>query len=213
VFQRAWGHTRTDRNGLIVNGAGDHLPWLTYPAIEYLSGLDLSQCRVFEFGAGSSTLFWAARCKKVVSVELDADWFKKILALAPPNVTLLHQPDGHRYARTIADIGGSFDIVCIDGAERYLSASESVRRLAPRGILLLDNSEWYPNTADMLASHGLLEIRFSGFAPLNAFTSTTSIFFTREFAGVPATPARQPPVGGRWLSPQALDDRDTAAPG
>lgn len=36
--------------------AGEEVPWYTYPAIEYLSHLDLSGFRVFEYGSGNSTI-------------------------------------------------------------------------------------------------------------------------------------------------------------
>ena len=46
------------------------IPWYTYPAIEYIKQLDFSDKTVFEYGSGNSTLFWAQRCKKLVSVEI-----------------------------------------------------------------------------------------------------------------------------------------------
>ena len=57
------------KNGELRDRNKNYLPWFTYPAIEALSNWDLSDKRVFEYGSGFSTLFWASRAKEVVSVE------------------------------------------------------------------------------------------------------------------------------------------------
>ena len=45
------------------------IPWYTYPAIEYLSQFDYTDKQIFEFGCGFSSLFWAKRAEKVISIE------------------------------------------------------------------------------------------------------------------------------------------------
>jgi hypothetical protein len=62
------------RLGRSVDAAGNPLPWITYPAIEMLKRIDTRDARVFEYGAGNSSIWWAARAREVVSVEYDADW-------------------------------------------------------------------------------------------------------------------------------------------
>src|SRR5690554_1369486 len=54
------------------------LPWMTYDAIEFLDKICNSGIRVFEWGSGGSTLFFASRCKDVVSVEHDTFWIKSL---------------------------------------------------------------------------------------------------------------------------------------
>ena len=44
---------------------------------EYLSQFDYSDLKIFEYGCGYSSAFWAERAKKVVSVEDKTDWFEK----------------------------------------------------------------------------------------------------------------------------------------
>lgn len=206
VFQGRYGHTRTSREGFIVDGAGEYLPWLTYPAIDFLRGLDYSGRRVLEFGAGSSTLFWAARASEVHSVELDARWLERLRPHAPANVRLHHEPDPARYAECVAPQLGRFDLIVIDGAERARCAAAALRRLAPGGAVVLDNADWYPGVADRLAGAGLIEMRFCGFSPLNAFTSTTSIFVSREFSFALSPAARRPPPGANVLPAVPPDD-------
>ena len=187
-----------------VDAGGNFLPWLTYPMIEFLDTLDVSDKSVFEFGAGGSTLYWARRAREVVSVELDAAWHARLTSMAPSNVEIVHEPDGHQYADTPNRLGRTFDIIVVDGAERYRSASAALNALAPGGMIILDNAEWYPNCCRLLASSGLIELPFSGFPPVNAFTSTSTAFLSRDFA-FPVV-RRRPPIGGRALAGGALDD-------
>lgn len=59
------------------------LPWLSFPAIDYLKRAARPTHRVFEFGGGGSTLFWADRVAEVVTVEHNAEWFAALqLAMA-----------------------------------------------------------------------------------------------------------------------------------
>jgi len=73
-----YGQYKTIRDGVCIDKNGNPIPWFTYPAIEYLNNLDLSDLKVFEYGSGFSTLYWSKRCKYVVSVEHDEEWFNLI---------------------------------------------------------------------------------------------------------------------------------------
>jgi len=206
IFFNTYGHNRRV-NGMPVDGEGRHQPWLTYPVIEHINGLDLRDKDVFEFGAGASTIFWAERAKSVTSVELDSDWWDILRKSVPKNVELVHEPDGAKYARFPLTLAPrKFDVVVVDGAQRFESAKTALRVLAPGGMIVLDNAEWYPNTADVLSNADLIEVRLSGFSPINAFTETSSIFLSRDFAFSINRMARQRPKGGRALVGGALDD-------
>lgn len=205
VFQRKHGHVRRN-DGFPVNGQGEYQPWLTYPMIEFLKGFDFSGKTVFEYGSGSSTLFWASRARHVTSVELDGEWYRMLLPRIPANVTLMHEPHGGKYAGKIREFACGFDIIVIDGAERYRCANAAIESLARGGMIILDNAEWYPNTAQMLSSAGFVEVPFSGFSPINAFCSTSTAFLSRDFAFPRKLQSRCPPVGGRALPITALDD-------
>lgn len=50
------------------------LPWMTYDAIDFLSSIYTPDMTVFEWGSGGSTLFFARRCRRVVTVEHDQKW-------------------------------------------------------------------------------------------------------------------------------------------
>jgi len=55
-------------------------PWITYPAARFLEGLLSRDTRVFEYGAGGSTLFFAKRVGELVTVEHDRLWLEKTAA-------------------------------------------------------------------------------------------------------------------------------------
>lgn len=196
----------------------NYIPWFTYPAIEALKNWDLSEKRVFEYGSGYSTLFWASRAKEVVSVEHSPEWHKKISGLAPANAKIMlasidegkndyHPSDETRaeFARYAGAIEETFQIIVIDGYARsrvrYQCAQSALPYLDQNGLVILDNSDWLPATAMFLRNSGLIQVDFSGPVPGNPHYQTTSFFFTRQFDFKPAG-IRQPltPVGGNPLN-------------
>jgi hypothetical protein len=56
----------------------DRLPWLTFLAIQMLDDVLDENMRVYEYGSGGSTLYFAQRVKEVISVEHDRPWFEKV---------------------------------------------------------------------------------------------------------------------------------------
>lgn len=52
------------------------LPWLTYDAVSWLDSYLSKEMTVFEWGGGSSTIYFAKRVKLVISVEHDWEWYK-----------------------------------------------------------------------------------------------------------------------------------------
>ena len=59
----------------------DGTPWVTYAAINFLSRSLTEQMRVFEWGVGGSTIFFAQRAAELVSVEHDCKWAEDIQRL------------------------------------------------------------------------------------------------------------------------------------
>lgn len=207
------------RSGEFLDRDGNYLPWFTFCAVEAITNWDLSDKRVFEYGAGYSTLFWAARAREVVSVEHNATWHEKLSGFAPGNAHLIlaaierkprdpaTTPETRAqfiaYADAIHD-QGMFDVIVLDGYARaglrFECARAALPHLHPTGLVVLDNSDWLPATAGYLRASGLLEVDLSGPAPGNDYHQTTSLFFTRAFDFRPAGD-RQPraPVGG-WVA-------------
>ena len=136
-----------------------------------------------------STLFWAGRAKQVVSVEDEEQWFAKVAASVPANVTLTLETDLSRFPDTIRR-AGTFDVIVVDGPARGRTRLKCCRAaldcLGPGGMIILDNSDWLPESSQLLRESGLLEVDFTGFAPICGHVQTTSLYFTRAFEVPPA---------------------------
>lgn len=68
------------------------VPWITFPARSMLERVVLPSHKVFEFGAGNSSLWWAKRVAEVVSVEHNLKWVEELRKRAPQNLKLVARP-------------------------------------------------------------------------------------------------------------------------
>jgi hypothetical protein len=57
----------------------DRRPWITFAAIRFLEKNLKKHMRVYEYGAGGSTVFFAERVKEVISVEHDPVWRDQVV--------------------------------------------------------------------------------------------------------------------------------------
>jgi predicted O-methyltransferase YrrM len=178
------GHFRSALKGVAVDRDGQPLIWYTYAAIEFLRYKDFTGKRVLEFGAGQSTLWWAARASEVISFEDNAAWYERLLSQMPQNVSLrlISSPAP---TKEICFASGPFDIIVIDGLGRLECAQVSADLLTDDGAILFDNSEgtWggdhdgsYP-IIDLLHAAGFSRIDFYGWCPGGIAPSCTSLFF------------------------------------
>jgi len=88
LFLKPSGWLQSKEDGVPLSGQGTPLPWFTYGAIEFLHQVVRPGDRVFEFGAGSSTLWWGSKTRSVVSVEHDPEWRRVLGPKLPSNVEL-----------------------------------------------------------------------------------------------------------------------------
>lgn len=180
------GHSRSVATMKPVDQDEKPLPWYTFPAIEYLVGIDWSKKRVLEFGSGYSSLFWAARAERVWSVENDEEWYTSISSQMPTNATVDLRCDKDSYISHAQQIGGMFDLIIVDGAHRLDCVRTCLPALADDGLLIFDNSDWHPQSTQYLREAGLIQIDFTGLGPINRYAWTTSIFITPQFRPLPA---------------------------
>ena len=167
---------------------GNPIPWYTYPAIEYLSQFDYTDKKIFEFGCGYSSLFWAKRAGKVISIEDNLNWFDKWQKeFSEPNLDIKWRDEGEIYDVAIFEENEKYDVIIIDGKRRNFCAETAVKALNDGGMIILDDSDRvntsaeYVKTIDILKSADLLQVDFYGFCPMNNYTKTTSVFFSRNF--------------------------------
>lgn len=198
--ERGW--QRSIGRRVSVDKEGVPLPWFSYPAIHWLSARIRIDDRVFEWGSGSSTLWFARHAASVVTVEHDPAFADRLQRERPANVTLLQRPAmgedasevGSPYASAIVESDPPFDIIVVDGKERNACIEQAIPALAEDGIIVVDNSHrpaYRPGLAT-LAGVGLWRVDFVGGVPGFGVETTTSMFGRRL---------------DRWLDPRiALAD-------
>jgi hypothetical protein len=188
-FSKETGHFRSAILSRAVDKKGNPLPWYTYPTIDLLSRKDFSGRHVMEFGAGQSTLWWSKRCRELLSYEPDANWYSYLKGRVPDNVKLYHLPyslDG------IESLLGNkqFDMIVVDGFDRFKACQVARRCLKLDGAILLDNSDglWGPTgpivetgipnpIMDFFRAEKFSRIDFFGYAPGVFSPYCTSLFF------------------------------------
>lgn len=188
LWQNDFAIERTIDEKCCVDKDNNPIPWYTYPAIEYLSQFDYNDKKVFEFGVGYSSLFWAKRALSVISVEDNDEWYQKWLNnFNEPNLTLKQRDEGEPYYNAISEDNIKYDIIIIDGKYRSECAKTAVQSLNAGGIIILDDSDRvntsieYKSAIETLRQHDLIQIDFFGFCPMNNYTKTTSLFLSRDF--------------------------------
>jgi hypothetical protein len=179
LFEDGW--FRSYREKSAVNANGDPIPWITYPALDFIRKRVTCDLTVFEFGSGGSTTWWANHVKNVVSVEHDRDWYERIKSLQRSNVKIFHVEliYGGKYSCSTKEQFDKFDIIVIDGRDRVNCIKNSIDSLKPTGIIILDNSDRldYVKGIDLLHDKGFRRIEFIGFCPIVNLKSETSIFY------------------------------------
>ena len=206
-MNREYGFNKTFESGDSVDADGNAIPWMTYPAIYFLEQLDFSNCDIFEWGSGNSSLYFSKRAKSVRSVESNPEWHKHVQQRAPENVKLSLEASDD-YATCIRNESGKFSIIVIDGDifRRLECAMAAIEKLKHGGIIVLDNSDWLQNTCTALRERGFEQIDFGGPGPINEYTWCTSIFFRNKIQ-IPSLDARP-----RHLRAGLTNVRDTAIP-
>jgi len=178
------GWFRSRREQRCVDLAGNPIPWLTYPAIEFLARRVRPDLTVFEYGSGASTLWWASRVARVVAVEHDAGWARDLSGRLPANASVHHVPleGGEGYARAAAAQGMLFDVVVIDGRDRVRCVPAAIEALRPAGVIVFDNTDrpQYAEGDRLLAAAGFRRIDFVGMAPMSDQKTQTSIYYRSD---------------------------------
>ncbi|QRP64727.1 hypothetical protein I6J77_04560 [Rhodanobacter sp. FDAARGOS 1247] len=174
------GQWRSIRHQAAVDRDGAPIPWYTYSSIEYLRNFDLTDCDVFEFGAGNSSLFWSGLTRSTTSVEDDPEWYSKVQKKARPNQQILLRQEEDDYVNSLGSMSRKFDVIIVDGKWRARCMAEAVSHLRIGGMIILDNSDWHPATCLSIRDNGFFQIDFSGPGPINGYCTTTSIFIRAD---------------------------------
>jgi len=158
-----WLYTKTHPNR----------PWLSPSSISYIEKQLHKDMTGLEYGSGHSTVFFANKLKKLVSIEHHREWYQKVgkllaasnlsnveYLLIPEDTSSEKNEDDNLEAR-LNNLNGQelrpeffnyydkvneypddhFDFVLIDGRARVKCGLNTLPKLKPGGIFVLDNSE------------------------------------------------------------------------
>lgn len=166
-----------------VDSSGNAIPWMPYPAIDFIErrlGKDMS---VFAYGSGNSSIWLADRVGKVVSCEHDHKWHELVNKMIPENVHLVYRDlDSGEYIAEISKYRKEFDVIIIDGRERVKCVNNAVGALKDDGVIILDDSfrEEYRAAKEFLRENGFKEIEIAGPTPIYFNASTSAIFYRSD---------------------------------
>lgn len=139
LFLRPSGWQRSLEEGRPVRANGTPVPWFTFGAVEFLHRIVRPSDRVFEYGAGYSTLWFQRMVQKVESVDHDQQWCKILRPQLDNNVTLRH-------------VGAS------------AACPPSVDHVLRRYYRRPHRTEWPDYSADKITRRGLADQPFHGYA-------------------------------------------------
>jgi hypothetical protein len=164
------------------------VPWITFPAIRFLRSVLTPKSRVFEWGAGMSTIWFERVCGEVHSVEDDPGWYAWVRRRA--DTACVYLLSGTQYVARIRDFPvGYFDLVSIDGSFRLACFREALDHVGPAGMVLVDNTDADRTTLGELflvdqmvngLGSGWEVHRFPGWGPCNLFAWETTVCVRRR---------------------------------
>ena len=127
-------------------------PWITDGALSFIENFINSFVQkhdifpnILEFGSGASTIYFAKKSSSIISFEHDEAWYQQVNELMPKHDCAKIFLHPRPYSKNIKDISefGPFDIIIIDGRDRFQCLKECVNLnlLSSSGAYLLDNTE------------------------------------------------------------------------
>lgn len=137
-------HSLASTFGRVVLGRRPAVPWIGYRARAALAAVMPADGWTLEFGAGMSTVWYAARSARVVSVECDSAWHGQVVQM------LAQRRLDHAECRLVPEItpealadlpDGAFSLAIVDGAQRDVSMEIALRKVRSGGHVFLDNSD------------------------------------------------------------------------
>lgn len=162
---------------------GEPIPWLNYPLVEFLKERLSKDLEVFEYGSGSSTLFFANRVQSITSVEFDKGWYEKGKNLLNnlPNAKLHFFDLEGDYAEAIEKLSDDkkYDLVIIDGRKRVKSSIASFPYLKERGVVIFDDTyrDYYKEGVDYYLNRGYKELNFRGLKAVGMSMDKASLLY------------------------------------
>jgi predicted O-methyltransferase YrrM len=182
--QNKAGWKKSFLEGISQDESGNYLPWMSYPAIEFLQKTINKSHKIFEFGCGSSTVFFAKNAGSVTSIETNKKWQEAIetklkSANLSAKITLMADGiDNKNYQTFPQNLPEKFDFIIIDSIKRFFCAQNAINALKEGGTIILDDSERknYQKIFDFFAENGFKAENFTGIEPGKLRIKKTTIF-------------------------------------
>ncbi len=175
--ERGWFNSFCRRSA--VDRLDRPVPWMNYPAVEFLSRRLRRDFTFFEFGSGNSTIYWSTLVDRVDCVEHDRHWHALIAGRLPAGARTACTGEDAAYETEILLRERAFDVVLVDGIRREECAAAALKALSPRGVLVLDDSfrSEYAAIFAMMKAAGFRVIEFSGPVPIQNHYGSSAIFY------------------------------------
>jgi predicted O-methyltransferase YrrM len=130
-----------------------YLPFLSQDAIDFLATLIRPGLRVFEWGAGGSTIWLAQHGVELTSIEHSQEWVALVETILKElgltvDLQLIDTKQGtDSYVNVIGEFPDEyFDLILSDGVDesRFFAPKAAVPKLKPGGWMVVDNLSWNP---------------------------------------------------------------------
>jgi predicted O-methyltransferase YrrM len=126
-----------------------------------------------------STLWFAERCREVISVESNPEWYFSVVNRTKrrANVRVIYAASKADYLAGISKTSGKFDVILIDGLYRRNCIDLARSYLNPNGMMIVDNTDINPDLAEAVKNlFGDSQIlSFQGWVPGNLIASETTV--------------------------------------
>lgn len=174
-------------------------PWINFKAKEYLDSILNSEMIVFEYGSGSSTLYFSRRVKKIFSLENEKKWYDSLnryidnlninnieyrlieeVNSETDSIYMSSNKNFEEYVKFIDSFpDNNFDIIVVDGRARKACIKHAISKLKKNGYLLVDNSErkgYFDGNENLFDTSTWNLVDFVGPTPYDFEFSQTSFF-------------------------------------
>lgn len=191
------------------NSLKDKVQWITFKAKVWMESYLKPDMFVFEYGSGGSTLFLSSRINKLISIEHDKSWYRKVsnmllkekisnceYILCEPEENMfsdelknytskLKNYSGMNFEKYVKSIdkypSGSFDLVIVDGRARVACVLHAISKIRPGGYLMLDNSERERYSEAIYFLADCKQTDFFGLGPYSPCLWQTSLFEKKRY--------------------------------
>lgn len=159
------------------------LPWLSWPAVDFLKLHLHPGMRVLEFGGGGSTEFFLSRGCDVVTVERSLEWVDKISKRvdrigAAPRWRLAYVPESAASSDYFGSLRmGPWNVILIDAANRLECLVAARDYLTQDGMILFDNADLDCYSTAPSLMEGLSRLEFAGLGVGRKDATKTDVYY------------------------------------